>query len=119
MQGKRGWSTASPKKDAPCQHDLKDFYVLDDNKAYYTEKYLEQTPQWPSACAKEGCNNAFGSNYKVGINNPVFCCVNAKNKHHPCLHAYCKPCYEAWQVESTGQTPRKRRRTTALDVYSV
>jgi hypothetical protein len=119
MQGKRSSVAASPKKDAPCQHNQKELYVLNDDKAHFTEKRLELTPQWPSACAKEGCNNAFGSNYKVGTKNPVFCCVNANKKHHPCMHAYCKHCFEAWQVESTGQTPRKRRKIKKLEEYSV
>ena len=80
-----------------------------DDKAYFTKKYLENTPQWPSSCAKEGCGKAFGQDYKVGICRPVYCCSNAKNKNHPCMHAYCKDCFEAWQT-AAASSPRKRRR---------
>jgi len=80
-----------------------------DDKSYFTKKYLANTPQWPSSCAKEGCGKAFGQDYKVGICRPVYCCSNAKNKNHPCMHAYCKDCFEAWQT-AAASSPRKRRR---------
>ena len=97
-------STASQKKVKLhevrfpcCQHGDKETYVMLDDKSYFSKKYLENTPTWPSTCAKQGCSSgAFGQVYKVGISHPVYCCSNAKNKNHPCMHAYCKPCFDAW-----------------------
>ena len=96
----------------PCEHDNKEAFQMHDDKSYFAKKYLENTPLWPRSCAKEGCGNIFGINYKVGISRPVYFCINAKNKHHPCVHAYCKPCFDEWQAASEN-TPRKRRRRDA------
>jgi len=103
---------------ASCQHDDKEAYVMLDDKSYFSKKYLENTPTWPSTCAKKGCTSgSFGQAYKVGINHPVYCCSNAKNKNHPCMHAYCKPCFDEWQTgEGAGKSPRKRRRRCAVAV---
>jgi hypothetical protein len=116
-------STTSQKKVAQsedvfasCQHSNKEAYAMLDDKSYFSKKYLENTPQWPSTCAKEGCSRAFGHDYKVGISHPVYCCSNAKNKHHPCMHAYCKDCFEEWQT-AAGNTPRKRRRPTRQEDF--
>ena len=104
---------------ASCQHSIKENYAKEDASSYFSKKYLENTPTWPSTCAKEGCSAAFGQNYKVGINHPVFCCLNAKKKYHPCIHAYCKPCFEAWQGAGSGDTPRKRRRPNREKDYTA
>ena len=104
-----GPSPAKHSSPSACQHDNKEEYAMLDDKSYFVPKYLADTPSWPSACAKEGCDAAFGGNYKVGINRPVFCCLNAKNKNHTCVHAYCKPCFEAWQGAASGSSPRKRK----------
>ena len=100
---------------AHCEHNQKETFVMLDDKAYFSAKYVESTPNWPSTCTGEGCTAVFGGDYKVGINRPVYCCSNAKNKHHPCVHAYCKPCYDKWQTAATGSTPRKKRRTKHAD----
>lgn len=104
-------STASQKEFASCQHSIKENYAKEDASSYFSKKYLKNTPTWPSTCAMEGCSAAFGQNYKVSIKHPVFCCVNAKKKYHPCIHAYCQPCFEAFQgAAGSGNSPRKRRR---------
>jgi outer membrane biosynthesis protein TonB len=111
-------SSPSPAKHpspSACQHGIKENYAREDAASYFTEKYLTNTPTWPSACATKGCSASFGVGYKVGINNPVFCCLNAKNKNHPCVHAYCKPCFEAWQGAASGNSPRKRKAKRMFD----
>ena len=107
-----GTPNSSPAKVVPqCFHGNKEDYKVQDDKAYFTKKYLEKSPTWPSTCANQGCKKpTFGQDYKVSISRPVYCCANATNKNHPCVHAYCKPCYDLWQP-NTG-TPRKRHRRT-------
>jgi hypothetical protein len=98
-----------------CDHDKKETFVAYDDKAYFTAKYLsDNDTTWPSTCCQEGCQSGlFGKDYKVGISNPVYLCMNAKKISHPCKHAYCKVCFQNW---SSGQTtPRKRRRTQQPD----
>ena len=108
-------SPAKHSSPSACQHGIKENYAREDAASYFTEKYLTNTPTWPSACATKGCSTSFGVGYKVGINNPVFCCLNAKNKNHPCVHAYCKPCFEAWQGAASGNSPRKRKAKRKYD----
>ena len=97
-------------------------YVPVDDKAYFTAKYLADTPNWPSKCAGEDCLKPnFGSDYKVTMRNPVHCCLNAKNCLHECKQAYCQSCFakllakaqeeKASRPDGQNGSARKKRRS--------
>jgi len=91
----------------PCCHDDKSACTQFDDKACFEPKHLQKTPTWPKECCKKNCKTKFGVNHKVKLSNPVCCCANAKNTLHKCVHACCKPCFQA--VESTEPSPRKNK----------
>jgi len=95
--------------DDACEHNTKSACVPLDDNSHFSKSCLQKTPFWPSKCCKSDCTSgAFGQDCEVGTRTPVCCCLNAKNKNHPCTHACCKPCFDAWQ---TNDTPRKRIRS--------
>lgn len=64
-------------------------------KSYFTSGYYKKNPNSTQKCVT--CNGIFGETIKITNKSPVMCCLNQLNKTNPCNHAYCSPCYSAWQ----------------------
>jgi hypothetical protein len=113
MKGRVPGKKSKPNND--CNHGKPlEFHKIDE-RSYFTVSYLGKTPSAPSHCVAKGCGNGkFGDTYKVGMSTPVFCCKNAKNSLHPCKHAYCKICFDAWAatIAPTVSSHEGRRATT-------
>jgi len=108
----------SARGPAVCEHETIECYQEVVEGSYFQTSYLESTPNWPDTCAGEDCKHrTFGTEYKVGTRNPVYCCANAKLILHECKHAYCKPCFDHVQATtkpSSRLSARKRRRPAKL-----
>jgi len=109
---KKPSSTPAKPLGTICDHGNKASLVSEEVASYFTEKYLKEN-DFPFKCCGDGCNHLFGKNYKVSGKKLVWLCPNGKNVHHECVHALCKPCYDAWQPDDTPSRKRRpSRRTT-------
>ena len=77
----------------PCHHGNLATFTLMDVASFFTETYYSKNKNAPRECGATDCNKTFGGTYKVGINAPVYACLNGQNKIHECRYAYCVNCY--------------------------